>query len=169
MHTRDEVRSALDHNFKTLMDCLGQLTEEELIDNVVAGTWTAKDIIGHIWDWGDEALRSAKAWRGSLDRQAGVTDETAWNEAHVNARRGMALITVVDGVTGSHRRLVHFVDMAEDDQLAEPGRAPWGAEMPLGEMFYEMAAHYADHAEALARYQRRCLGDEDERKSVGCD
>ena len=29
MHTRDEVRSALDQNFKTLMDCLGQLTEEE--------------------------------------------------------------------------------------------------------------------------------------------
>ncbi len=157
MHTRDEVRSALDHNFKALMDGLGQLTEEELTTNVVAGTWTARDIIGHVWDWGDEALRSAKAWRGSLGREAHVGDEDAWNEAHVVARRGMALITVVDGVTGSHRRLIHFVDMAEDDRLAEVGRAPWGAEMPLIAMFYEMAQHYAEHAEALACYQKHCL------------
>ena len=36
MRTRDEVRAVLDANFKSLMDCLGQLTEEELTANVVA-------------------------------------------------------------------------------------------------------------------------------------
>ena len=30
MHTCDEAWTALDHGFKTFMDCLGKLTEEEL-------------------------------------------------------------------------------------------------------------------------------------------
>ena len=56
MHTRDEVRTALDANFKALMDCLGQLTEDELTENVVHGKWTAKDIIAHVWDYESDIL-----------------------------------------------------------------------------------------------------------------
>ncbi|HEX9116897.1 MAG TPA: DinB family protein [Anaerolineae bacterium] len=169
MHTRDEVRTALDANFKGLMDCLGQLTEEELTENVVCGTWSAKDIIGHIWDWGDETIHTATAWQSRRPWQEGVAYDDAWNETHVAARRILPLISVVDGATGSHRRLMHFLDSADDATLAKIGRAPWGAEMPLVEMFYEIAGHYAEHAAELASYQERCLGTDDEHRDVGCN
>jgi hypothetical protein len=169
MHTRDEVRAALDGNFKALMDGLGQLTEEELTNNVVDGTWTAKDIIAHVWDWGDETMHTAKAWQAARPWQDGVSFDDSRDDTRVTARRGLPLITVVDGVTGSHRRLMHFLDTAEDETLAKIGRAPGGTEMPLLDMFYQMAEHYADHAQKLAAYQRHCLGTDEERKSVGCD
>ncbi len=169
MHTRDEVRTALDANFKAMMDCLGQLTEDELTGTVAAGAWTAKDIIAHVWDWGDETIHTAKAWRSARPWQEGVAYDDAWNEAHVSARRILPLISVVDGITGSHRRLMHFLDMADDATLAELGRAPWGAEMPLIEMFDEIATHYAQHAQDLASYRQRCLGAEQERQDSGCN
>ncbi len=169
MHTRDEVRTALDRNFKSLMDCLGQLTEEELTERPVAGEWTVKDIIAHVWDRGDEALHTAKVWRGPRPWQAGVNYDDAWNDAHVNARRVLPLINVVDGVTGVHRRLIHFLDEADDDVLAQAGKVPWDGEMPLIDMLYEVAEHYALHAQSLAAFQTNCLGsDEDQPRDSIC-
>jgi hypothetical protein len=170
MHTRDEVRTALDRNFKSLMDCLGQLTEEELTERPVAGDWTVKDIIAHVWDRGDEVLHMTKVWRGPRPWQAGVSYDDAWNEAHVNARRVLPLISVVDGVTGVHRRLVHFLDVADDDILAQVGKAPWDeVEMALIEMLYETAEHYARHAQSLTVFQLNCLGgDNDQPRDSIC-
>jgi hypothetical protein len=167
MHTRDEVRTALDHNFKSLMDCLGQLTEEELTQKPVAGAWTVKDIIAHVWDRGDEALRTAKAWQKPRPWQEGVVYDDRWNESHVAARQALPLITVVDGITGVHRRLMHFLDLAEDDVLAEVGQDPWSGDMALMEMFYELAEHYAQHALSLAVFQLECL-DSDDMKDSPC-
>ncbi len=161
MHTRDEVRSALDYNFKSLMDCLGQLTEEELTERTVDGEWTVKDVIAHVWDRSDEALHTAKAWRRPRPRQEGIHNDDASNEAHVNARRILPLISVVDGATGAHRRLIHFVDQADDATLEVVGQAPSGSEMSLLEMLYEIAEHYARHAQSLAAFQLNCLGGDE--------
>ena len=94
---------------------------------------------------------------------------TPWDEAQVAAKRILPLITVVDGITGTHRRLMHILDTVEDETLAQMGRAHWGEEMSLIDMIYEVAMHYADHAGSLAIYQAHCLGSEDDRKSVGCE
>jgi hypothetical protein len=157
MHTRDEAWRALDQGFKTFMDCLGQLTEDELTATPVAGIWTVKDVVAHVWSWLDEGVRAAQAWRGPRPWQAGVIYDDAWNEEQVADRAGLPLITVVDGITSAHRRFMHQLDIASDQALAEAGQAPWGETMPLGEFFYQMAGHYADHVADLKRYQERCL------------
>ncbi len=171
MLTRDEVRIALDHNFKLLIDCLGQLTEDELTTQIVAGAWTVKDVLAHVWDWDDEATHTAKAWHAPRPWQEGVSFDDGWNETHVNARRGLPLITIIDGATGAHRRLENILDMADDTVLAEVGQppCPWGAELSLLEMIYNIAEHYADHAQSLDRYQRNCLDAEEASKNGGSD
>lgn len=157
MRTCDEVQAALDGGFKQLMDCLGQLTEEELTNAPSVGSWTVKDVIAHVWSWGDEALQTIKYWQKPRPWQAGVAYDDAWNEAQVAARRALPLITVVDGITGVHRRLVHQLDLAEDKTLAQVGRAPWGEEMTLIDFINWTATHYAEHAEGLLEYQGHCL------------
>ena len=69
----------------------------------------------------------------------------------------LPLLTVVDGVTSAHRRLMHMLDNADDDELAQVGVATWGAEMSLVDLFYEMGGHYTDHVRDLKAYQGRCL------------
>ena len=89
--------------------------------------------------------------------QNGVVYDDAWNEAQVASRASLPLITVVDGVTGAHRRLMHQLDLADETALAVVAKAPWGEEMPLGEFFYSMAQHYAAHVADLRAYQEHCL------------
>jgi hypothetical protein len=161
MRTCDETWAALDQNFKAFMDCLGQLTEEELTATKVVGNWTVKDVVSHIWSWDDEAVHTIKAWQDSRPWQDGVTYDDAWNEAQAAARSALPLITVVDGVTGAHRRLMHQLDILDEAELTKKGRASWGEEMPLIDFFYGMAEHYAEHVADLKAYQERCLG--------GCD
>ncbi len=161
MHTRDEAWAALDRSFKTLMDCLGQLTEEELTAAPAVGKWTVKDVVAHIWSWIDEAVLTAKAWQDRRPWQEGVSYNDAWNEQQALDRSALPLITVVDGLTGAHRRFMHMLDLLEDDALAAVGKAPWGEEMPLVSFFVSMAEHYIEHAKDLKPYQEHCL--------EGCD
>jgi hypothetical protein len=162
MRTRDEVAATLDGHFKQLMDCLGQLTEEELTSKPIAGIWSVKDILAHMWSWGDEAVATVKAWQKPRPWQQGVAYDDAWNESQVQARRALPLINVVDGVTGAHRRLMHQLDLADDDALAQVGHAFWGAELTLLDFIYEVGEHYAEHAGDLAVYRGHCLDGDGE-------
>ena len=157
MHTRDEAWTELDHGFKAFMDCLGQLTEQELTATQVVGKWTVKDTVAHVWSWADEAAKTAKAWQSRRPWQEGVAYDDAWNERQVEDRSGMALISVVDGLTSAHRRLMHLLDLTDEDILPVIARAPWGAEIPFVEFCYEMGVHYRDHVADLKAYQERCL------------
>ena len=157
MRTRDETWFALTQGFKAFMDCLGKLTEEELTSTQVEGIWTVKDVVAHVWSWDDEAIRTARDWLGPRKWRQGEFDEDAWNAAEVTSRAAMQLIPVVDGLTGAHRRLVHLLDTTSDEALAQVAKAPWGADMPLVDFFYEMAAHYVEHTEHLKQYQDQCL------------
>jgi len=157
MRTREEAWAALDDGFKELMDCLGQLTEDELTSAPVAGIWTVKDVINHVWSWLDEALHTAKSWQEDRPWQKGIVYDDAWNEEQVVDRAVLPLLTVVDGVTSAHRRLMHLLDATDDDDLAQVSVAPWGEEMPLVDFFYGMADHYTEHVRDLKAYQGRCL------------
>jgi hypothetical protein len=162
MHTRDDAWIALDRSFKTFMDSLGHLTEEELTAVEVVGKWSVKDVVAHVWSWVDEAVLTAKAWQSRRPWQEGVNYDDAWSEKQVQARSALPLINVVDGLTGAHRRFVHLLDMAEDDALEQIDKAPWEEEsMTLVDFYYSMAGHYQEHALDLKNYQERCL--------EGCD
>ena len=157
MRTCDEAWAALDSGFKEFMDCLGQLTEEELISAAATGKWTVKDVVAHVWSWLEEANQTIRGWQGPRAWQAGVAYDDAWNEAQVASRANLPLITVVDGVTGAHRRMMHQLDIADEAALEYVARAPWGTEMPLVDFFYDTAEHYTDHIPDLRAYQEQCL------------
>ncbi len=155
--TRDEAFVALDRNFKVFMDCLGQLTEEELTTAQVCGHWTVKDVIAHVWSWADEALLTAKAWQDRRPWQEGVAYDDAWNEQQVTDRASLPLINIVDGLTTAHRRMMRVLDALDDEKLSAVSKAPWGAELPLVDFFYDMSEHYVEHAKTLRTYQEHCL------------
>ncbi len=157
MHSRDEAWVALDHGFKNFMDTMGQLTEEELTSRPVVGQWSVKDVIAHVWSLIEEAARTAKAWDSRRPWQEGVAFDDEWNERHVREKEALALIAVVDGLTGAHRRLMHLLDVTEDDVLAVVAKDPKGQEMTLADFFYAAAQYYNDHVNDLKAYQDHCL------------
>ena len=158
MRSRDDTWIALDRGFKAFMDSLGHLTEEELTASDVVGKWSVKDVVAHVWSWVDEAAQTAKAWQGKRAWQEGASYDDGWNEKQVQSRASLPLINVVDGLTGSHRRLMHLLDMAEDADLATVASVPWeNEELTLVDFFYSMAGHYQEHAVNLKNYQERCL------------
>ena len=160
MRTREDVWSALDDNFKRLMECIGQLTEEELTDGPAVGEWTAKDVLAHVWACGDQAVAVSRVWHKAQSVNESIHGD-AWNEAQVAAKRGLPLITVVEGITAAHRRLSYLLDSATDEALAQQGRAPWGDEMSLLDFIDLTGEHYAEHAQGLAAYQKHCLNPDD--------
>jgi len=161
MRTRDDAWLVLDRSFKTFMDSLGHLTEEELTATEVVGKWSVKDVVAHMWSRIDDAVQTIKAWQGRRPWQEGVVYNDAWSEKEVASRSALPLISVVDGLTGAHRRLMHALDLVEDADLKQVGKTPSGEEMLLVDYFCSLADHYQEHAVDLKNYQERCLD--------GCD
>lgn len=162
MHTRDDAWVALDRSFKAFMDSLGHLTEEELTATEVVGKWSVKDVVAHVWSWVDESVLIAKRWSDAHPASNNVVYDDDWNQKHVDDKSLLPLISVVDGLTGAHRRLIHMLDLAEDSALAEIRKSPWDeTEMSLADFYYDTAAHYEEHRTDLKNYQERCL--------EGCD
>ncbi len=162
MHTRDDAWIALDRNFKAFMDSLGHLTEEELTATEVVGKWSVKDVVAHVWSWVDEGIEIARTWGNPRSARNNTVYDDAWNQSHVEDKSVLPLISVVDGLTGSHRRLIHMLDLADDSALEQLAKCPWDdAQMSLVDFFHDMADHYQDHTTDLRNYQERCL--------EGCD
>ncbi len=157
MPTCDDAWSALEANYKELMDCLGRLTEDELTSSPACGVWTVKDVIAHIWVWTDLSVETIRVWPETRTRPPSVTYDDAWNEEQVADRAALPLITVVDGAGTAHRRLMHQLDVTPEEDLAVIGIAPWGEEMTLLAFFLSMAGHYSDHVADLRSYQDKCL------------
>lgn len=162
MHTRDDAWVALDRSFKAFMDSLGHLTEEELTATEVVGKWSVKDVVAHVWSWVDESVLIAKHWSDTRPAGNHVGYDDDWNQKHVDDKSLLPLISVVDGLTGAHRRLIHMLDLAEDSVLAEIRKSPWDdTKMSLADFYFDTAAHYEAHTTDLRNYQERCLD--------GCD
>lgn len=162
MHTRDDAWMALDRSFKSFMDSLGHLTEEELTATNVVGKWSVKDVVAHVWTWVDEAIEVARAWNSPRSARNNTVYDDAWNEKHVEDKSLLPLISVVDGLTGAHRRLIHMLDLADDSALQQLAKCPWDdSQMSLVDFYFDMASHYEDHTTDLRNYQDRCL--------EGCD
>ena len=157
MPTCDDAWENLEVKYKELMDCLGQLTEEELTCAPACGVWTVKDVVAHIWIWTDLAVETIRIWPDTLSQKPTVNYDDAWNEEQVADKAALPLITVVDGAGSAHRRLMHQLDLASDEDLAVIGTTPWGEEMSLLNFFMSMAGHYSDHVADLRAYQDKCL------------
>lgn len=119
----------------------------------VCGTWTLKDVLGHVADWelfGVEGLRYMAAGDAAgLLQVPEITDIDAWNEAHVTARRGQPWAQVWADLVEARQALLETLEAIEPAALARRFRFPWGQQGTPYRWLRVYLAHDREHAADL--------------------
>lgn len=100
--------------------------------DAIEGTWTTKDVIGHLAAWSDHLLDEVEALtRGDADAIRGV-DVDAWNAAQIAARRDWPAEKVQVAWEATVRRALRVVAQLSADEMARCWRVPWTDEPVAG-------------------------------------
>ena len=116
------------------------------IDRAFIGEWSLKDIVGHVASWEAEVvsgLRDVK--RGKRPAVLDFDDSTtnAWNQDHVERKRGLEFFNVMDQLKGGRERLLEALDDVSDEELT--------AESSLyGELVETVIEHDREHWHQIA-------------------
>jgi hypothetical protein len=119
----------------------------------VCGTWTVKDVIGHVADWevfGVEGLRHMAAGRTAEPLPVEhIVDIDAWNEAHVVARREQPWLQVWAVLSQARKDLDEVLEDMGATALSRRFLFPWGSGGTAYDWLCVYLRHDREHAAGL--------------------
>jgi hypothetical protein len=121
----------------------------------VSGSWSLKQIAGHLCDYeslGVVALKAVSA--GQEPVYTAITDFDRFNNEREAVWAGLSWDEVWRVFTTTRRALLQLAEALPDEALARLFNAPWPAQTTACGYLLDMAQHEREHADGL----RRALG-----------
>lgn len=138
------ARAALD-------EAISGLTEDQITQDIVAGEWTVKDILGHLGAWESEAaLNVERAAHGEDEGPAIRESVDEWNAQRVVERRRLPLVDVIQEFNDSRDRLLAALEVWPGDAVPL-GPAGWDETARL----WWLTEHDREHLDAIQTYRAR--------------
>jgi hypothetical protein len=142
---------------RKLKQTIAKLTESQIVNDVVMGDWSVKDVIAHItaWNWEiaksvDDVLEKKAPWY--LNK-----GETAFNIAEVERRRDWPLKEVLDEWQKSFDSLTHRIEEITAEEWSIDTGLSWtdGSAVTMESLFgyrYRGEGHEGGHALQIREY-----------------
>lgn len=130
------------------------LSDPELMEPGVTGTWSVRDIIAHVTWWEEEALTYLPViTAGGTPPRYSVTHGgiEAFNARMTEQLVDMSLAEVLRRRDDVHRRLIALVESVPDEHVA--GETRFRRRLRL-----ETYGHYAKHTRAIRRWRELRAG-----------
>jgi len=141
----------LDEVWEALKASYAGLSDSELMEPGVTGTWSVRDIIAHVTCWEEEALTHLpfilaggrpprySATYGGID---------AFNAQKTEQKRNLSLSEVLEQRDDTHRRLIDFLNSVSEDQFIRDTRF-------RRRLLLDTYSHYRNHAETIRSWREQ--------------
>jgi hypothetical protein len=110
------------------LSALTLVPEDERTTLPVCGTWTLKDLLGHITDWekvGIDGLRQLAAGQTPEFEYTIALNFDEFNNANAAARRGQSWDEVWADYKETRQTLLHLFDQVPEEMMTREFMAPW--------------------------------------------
>ncbi len=151
------LHAALEASSDDLWATAALIPIDERETRPVCGTWTLKDVLGHLADWDDWYLNTFYAMVGEPTNNLGWKDESdgnALNEKLVAKNRKKSFKDVSNHCQSARAALVTEVQMISDDMLADPYGGEDGVYPTPYHCMWAALDHYLDHTAVIRRELR---------------
>jgi hypothetical protein len=146
---KSQLLKRLDNAWAAFNASYAGLSDAELLEPGVTGTWSVRDIIVHVTWWEEEALThlpvilaGGKPARYSV-RYGGID---AFNAQMTEQKRDLSLSEVLQQRDDTHRRLIDFIQNAPEDQVVRETRF-------RRRLRLDTYSHYPQHTEAISKWR----------------
>lgn len=149
--TKEQLLDKLEKAWADLKASYAGLSEAQMTEPGVTGTWSVKDILAHVTTWEEEALKMLPLLREGVtppryaDAYGGLN---AFNALMSERKRGLSLSEVLAQLDDTHRRLIEYVHSVPDDLLTTETRF-------RRRLRLDTYSHYPEHARAIREWRER--------------
>jgi hypothetical protein len=146
---KSQLLARLDRAWEALKTSYFGLTDLQLLEPGVIGTWSVKDIIAHITWWEEEALTNlplilAGVKPPKYSAKYGGID--AFNAKMWEQKRNLPLSVVLRQRDETHRRLIDFIQNVPEDQIARETRFRHRLRL-------DTYSHYLEHTKGIQKWR----------------
>lgn len=123
------------------------------------GVWSPRDVAGHLADWQNEMLRSARHILGG-DRPRGhpVRDVEEFNQMNAAVRGAEPWELSKADLDAARENAVSLIESLTPEQLNAVGPFPWGAIGKLRGLVEVMVRHLDEHSAQVEAWRLRRTG-----------
>lgn len=135
METRERALQILRDDRETLLGLIERLPRRAAAEpGLGGGTWSPKDLVGHLESWEEHTLEAMDAWahgrRARIDVELYAKSLTAVNAAEVARKASRSTAAMLASAARTHRRLVDAIEGLTDAAWNAPAASR--ARKPLG-------------------------------------
>ena len=146
----EQIREKIDVTWTDLMTAIDGLDDHALTTPGVTGTWSVKDILGHITTWEDSTMTLSQQQIDGTSPSEGNNDES-WDMDTFNARESAAkaelpLTEIFRLLNETHGRLLEWLPTIPEEHLAP------GSEVE-DRLKADTWNHYPAHTEAITAWR----------------
>ncbi len=148
---RSQLLKRLDEAWNALKASYAGLSDSEIIEPGVTGTWSIKDIIAHVASWEEESLTHLPLILvGGRPPRYSVTygGIDAFNAQTTEQKRNFSLSEVLRQQDDTHRRLIDFIHKVPEDQFIRETRF-------RRRLRLDTYSHYPKHTEAIRKWREQ--------------
>ena len=147
MAGRDDTLNTMSRSWRVLELAIALVPDDRVDTPGVIGSWSVKDLIGHVATWDREALQALRSYLADDDATALVNwpaEIDGFNAREVARKTSTDLAVLRRELAESHRQVVELIsDLAEEDiEVRE-------VETRIRVDTYD---HYADHTAQILRW-----------------
>ena len=144
---REETLSAVSKTWQELKDAIALVPDDRLDEPGVVGSWSVKDLIGHVTTWEEEALQALRRHVDESDTgalSAWPDDLDGFNAREAEGKKGTGLAQLCRELDDCHVQIVRLVSAL--------GEAEFQMTEVSERIRIDTYDHYADHAGQILRW-----------------
>ena len=151
MDIRQRLLIRLDKAWCAFKESYAGLSDADLLEPGVTGTWSVRDIIAHVTTWEEEALKHLPlVLMGKRPPRYSLTHGgiDAFNAKTTEQKKNLSLLEVFRDQEAVHHRLIELIEGVAADHLG--GDTRFRHRLRL-----DTYGHYPKHADAIKKWRER--------------
>jgi uncharacterized damage-inducible protein DinB len=153
-----EIFERLNQCRQALLETLEKIPKDELINELVEGQWTIKEIICHLTAWELTVLEPLSGFVQINEfKPALIEDHDLWNAEQTASREAMDIQQVLDELEATRELLISEASLLSVEQWDQVLPAPWGGQGCIANLLSGLAWHENEHLQTIQLWRQRRL------------
>jgi uncharacterized damage-inducible protein DinB len=153
--TKEKALASLVESRQALHQAIEGLSEEQMTQVQVEGTWTVKDVIGHVSAWEELLAQPMRGYaEGGVFACDVIADYLAFNDEDAARKRDVPLDEILSQATAVRQDLVAAANELSAEQLEAEVTYPWGSTGTVMQGLSGLAVHEMEHAGAIQEWRQ---------------
>lgn len=151
-------RETLDQLVKSrlvFLHTIDGLSESQISQIPVEGTWTVQDLLAHLATWEKACLLPLRSYAaGGAFIPELIPDDLAWNEAQSQIWRRQSFPEILAEYQAVREEIMALMSALPEDRWAVKLPAPWGGEATLAELCSGLIWHEStEHLKSITQWK----------------